>query len=91
MSEPTDLRWIINVLADLGAPAGVLAVFFWWVTAKLVPQLQKERSEAIAAFQNEMTEERKLHRDAIDRIAKNQERAIDGLLDHIRANHVSVR
>ena len=91
MNEPTDLRWIINILADLGAPAGVLAVFFWWVTAKLVPQLQKERSEAIAAFQNEMSEERKLHRDTIDRIAKTQERSIDGLLDHIRANHVSVR
>ena len=47
---------------------GAMGLMLWWLTLKLVPQLQKERTEAIAAFQHEMEEERKLHREVIEKM-----------------------
>lgn len=55
---------IISAFVNLGA----VGLMLWWLTLKLIPQLQKERSEAILAFQQEMEKERSLHRDTVDRL-----------------------
>ena len=47
---------------------GAVGLMLWWLTLKLIPQLQKERSEAISAFQHEMEEERRLHRETIEKV-----------------------
>lgn len=60
--------------------AGVLGVFFWWATSKLIPQLQKERQEAIRSFHDEMEAERKLHREANDKLLELLEKVLDRMM-----------
>lgn len=66
---------------------GAVGLILWWLTLKLVPQLQRERTEAIAAFKDESEKQRILHQTIVERMVDNNERAVDGLLDHIRAEH----
>lgn len=86
-----DPRWWINAAADLGAPVVVLVAGFWWATTKLIPKLQQESTEARLAFAQEMASERKVHQDTIERIVKVNEKAVDGLLDHVRSDHAVAR
>ena len=55
---------------------GGIGLALWWLTLKLVPQLQKERSEAIAAFQSEMAAERSMHRELVDRVINANQHAL---------------
>ena len=55
---------ILSAFVNLGA----VGLMLWWLTLKLVPQLQKERSEAISAFQHEMEEERRVHREMVEKV-----------------------
>lgn len=55
---------IVPAFVNLGA----LGLMLWWLTLKLIPQLQNERSEAIAAFREEMRLERELHQQTIQQI-----------------------
>lgn len=65
-----------QLLSSTGAPVIILLIFFRWATQKLIPELQKERHEAIQAFQEEMAKEREMHKQAIDRIMAVHEKAI---------------
>mgnify|MGYP001566756303 CR=1 FL=1 len=58
---------IITAFVNLGA----VGLMLWWLTLKLIPQLQKERSEAISAFQAEMEKERELHRSTINQLIEH--------------------
>ena len=58
---------IITAFVNLGA----VGLILWWLTLKLIPQLQKERSEAISAFQTEMEKERDLHRCSINQLIEH--------------------
>ena len=58
---------IITAFVNLGA----VGLILWWLTLKLIPQLQKERSEAISAFQTEMEKERDLHRSTINQLIEH--------------------
>ena len=60
--------WLTDFIKTSAPAVSILLLFFWWTTTKLIPQLQKERSEAIAAFQAEMAAERVMHREALDKI-----------------------
>lgn len=58
---------ILGAFVNLGA----VGLILWWLTLKLIPQLQKERTEAILAFQQEMEKERVLHRDTVDKLIEH--------------------
>jgi hypothetical protein len=58
---------IIPAFINLGA----VGLILWWLTLKLIPQLQKERSEAIAAFQVEMEKERIMHKETLDKLVEH--------------------
>mgnify|MGYP001578490282 CR=1 FL=1 len=61
---------VIPAFVNLGA----LGLMLWWLTLKLIPQLQRERGEAISAFREEMHLERESHRVEMERaIAHCQE------------------
>mgnify|MGYP001610299509 CR=1 FL=1 len=55
---------IITAFVNLGA----VGLMLWWLTLKLIPELQKERTEAIVAFQMEMEKERTMHRETISQL-----------------------
>ena len=57
-----------NQLIPAFVNLGAVGLILWWLTQKLVPQLQKERSEAITAFQHEMEQERVMHRETIEKV-----------------------
>lgn len=58
---------ILGAFVNLGS----VGLILWWLTLKLIPQLQKERTEAILAFQQEMEKERVLHRDTVDKLIEH--------------------
>lgn len=91
MTEFNNPAWWVNIAADVGAPVAVLLAGFWWATSKLIPNLQKENSDARVAFAREMEAERNVHQDTIERIVRANEKAVDGLLDHIRSDHAGTR
>ena len=66
---------------------GAVGVMIWWLTFKLVPQMQKEHTESLNAFQTEMKEERALHREVNKAIMEKTDRAVEGLLQHIERVH----
>ena len=55
---------ILTAFVNLGA----VGLMLWWLTLKLIPELQKERTEAIVAFQMEMEKERTMHRETISQL-----------------------
>ena len=75
---------IIEIIKTLGIGGGLLFLLFRWMTKDLIPQLQKERSEAIQSFEKEMAYERTLHRDMFERMAddcRSREERLVGIVD----------
>ena len=72
-----------NAWISAGAQFGAMGMMLWWLTAKLIPQLQKERSEAIAAFQSEMEKERVLHRQVNAELTRRNDLLTESLLDRL--------
>lgn len=61
----------LSLIKDVGVPVAILLLLFNYTTRHLIPELQKERSEAIKAFQDEMKSERQLHHDVIDKVVSS--------------------
>ena len=70
-----------NNLVTILSSAGMWSIFFWWTTTRLIPELQKERAEAIVSFHNEMEAERRLHREANDKLMALLEKVLDKMMD----------
>lgn len=65
-------EWI-DLLKAFGVNIGLLTIVLWWLTQKLIPQLQSERKEAIQAFRDEMALERALHISVNDKLLGSAE------------------
>ena len=76
-----------DLLKTFGVNTGIILIFFLWLTKTLIPQLQKERSEAIAAFQAEMQAERSMHREINSQLSERTERITAALLSHLEQKH----
>lgn len=77
---------MISVLAN----AGVLGIFFWWATQQLIPQLKQEREASLASFERQMEQSRILYRDDINKLVVANEKAVEGLLEHMKDDHLRV-
>ena len=55
---------VVGAFMNLGA----VGIILWWLTLKLIPQLQHERSEAILAFREEMQAERLSNREGLQHV-----------------------
>lgn len=70
---------------------GAVGLILWWMTSKLVPQMQRQLDQAISAFHHEMVEERALHRETSRLLMDKHEKAVDGLLEHLKTHVVAER
>ena len=66
-------EWV-ELIKTWGLASGTIVIVLWWMTQTLIPQLQKERSEAIKSFQEEMAKERELHIQVNERILDSIEK-----------------
>ena len=74
----------IEILKTVGLGGGFLFLLFRWMTSNLIPQLQKERSDAIQSFEREMAYERTLHREMFVRMSDDcraREERLIGIVD----------
>ena len=60
---------------------GAVGLILWWLTLKLIPQLQRERQEAIAVFREEMQAERITHQQALQQIISHCQEELKAILD----------
>lgn len=70
---------------------GAVGLILWWMTAKLVPQMQKQLEQAILAFHSEMVDERSLHRETSRLLMEKHDKAVDGLLEHLKTHVLAER
>ena len=68
---------------------GVVGLVLLWLTLKLIPQLQKERSEAIAAFVSESEHQRKECQENVREIMAVHQKALDQMIDHLKLDHAN--
>ncbi len=76
---------LVELAKVYGVSGAIIMTFFWWATAKLIPQLQQERSEALLAFRAEMAEERKFHREMYAKCtddSRTREERTSKIIDH---------
>ena len=64
-------RVMESSIASAFVNLGAVGLMLWWLTLKLVPQLQRERNEAITAFREEMCLERDAHQRSIQQIIEH--------------------
>lgn len=74
---------IIAAFLQLGA----VGIMLWWLTLKLIPRLQQQQEALITVFQQELADERTMHREVNARIMERTDKAVEGLLTHIERAH----
>mgnify|MGYP001615894259 CR=1 FL=1 len=77
------MEQIVAAFLQLGA----VGIMLWWLTLKLIPQMQREQEAMTTMFQREMADERTLHREVNARIMERTDKALDSLLTHIERVH----
>lgn len=56
-----DWKIVLESVQAVGVPVAILLLLFNYATRTLIPELQKERSEALHTFQEESRKERESH------------------------------
>ena len=60
-----------NTVVPAFVNLGAIGLILWWLTLKLIPQLQQERSESISAFREEMQLERVSNRENLEQVIQH--------------------
>ncbi len=70
-----DWKTVLEFMQAVGVPVAILLLLFNYTTKTLIPELQKERTEAIRAFQDEAGKERMSHEASVSKVVEaGQER-----------------
>ena len=65
-----DWKTVLEFAQAVGVPVAILLLLFNYATKTLIPELQKERSEAIKAFQDEAQKERLSHEMSVEKVVE---------------------
>ena len=79
-------EWM-NTLTQFGA----LGIMLAWMSGVLIPKLQKQLDAALMAFSVELQKEREVHERINVALMERNEKVMDNLIDHFKAQHSVAR
>ena len=64
-----------------------MGLMLWWLTQKLIPQMQRQLDSVIKEFREQVMQERLSHEAMTNRWVTAHEKAVAGLMEHMREDH----